>query len=47
MQWLASHAKRFRWPLLLLGLLAVLVSVAGWLLLPADPIGPQAFETGI
>lgn len=39
-----SLARRLRWPLLLLGLLAVLVGVAGWLLLPADPIGPRAFE---
>lgn len=39
-----SLAKRLRWPLLCLGLLAVLVGVAGWWLRPTDPIGPRAFE---
>lgn len=39
-----SLATRFRWPLLLPGVVAVLAGVAYWLLLPTDPIGPQAFE---
>lgn len=44
MSQLGSLAKRLRWPLLLLGLVAVLVGVVYWLLLPAGPIGPRAFH---
>lgn len=39
-----SLANRLRWPLLCLGLLAVLAGMAGWLLLPADPIDQKAFD---
>lgn len=36
--------KRLRWPLLSLGLLAVLAGVAYWWLLLSDPIGPRSFH---
>lgn len=44
MRWFVSLANRLRWPLLVLGLLAVLSGAACWLFLPSDPIGPRAFE---